>query len=365
MLFNSYVFLFGFLPPVLVGTWALRHKNLRLLFLTMASWAFYAWWDWRFLPLMLSTTMVDYVAALMIHRTDDRAPPQPLADRLARGQPRAARLFQVRRLLPQLAERDREGARRFARAARPPHPPADRDQLLHVQLDVVHDRRLAEACRADEAHPRVHDVRRALPAPHRRADRPVRRPPAAAARAAAETHLGRGRRRRVLLRVRACEEAPDRGSALAARRRALCELEAPRLRRLVGGGDRLRAPALFRLLRLLRHGGRSRVAARVPVPTELQLAVQGGERLGLLAALAHEPVRLVPGLPVHPARRLAARRETNGHQPRDHDVPRRPVARRGVDVRRLGTRSRRGARDPWSPEELRADARRAWSSTAC
>ncbi len=70
MLFNSYVFLFGFLPPVLVGTWALRNKNLRLLFLTMASWAFYAWWDWRFLPLMLSTTTVDYVAALMIHRTE-------------------------------------------------------------------------------------------------------------------------------------------------------------------------------------------------------------------------------------------------------------------------------------------------------
>ena len=70
MLFNSYVFLFGFLPPVLVGCWALRHKNLRLLFLTLASWAFYAWWDWRFLPLMLSTTTVDYIAALMIHRTD-------------------------------------------------------------------------------------------------------------------------------------------------------------------------------------------------------------------------------------------------------------------------------------------------------
>src|SRR5947209_13946578 len=70
MLFNSYVFLFGFLPPVLVGCWALRAKNLRLLFLTLASWAFYAWWDWRFLPLMLSTTTVDYVAALMIHRCD-------------------------------------------------------------------------------------------------------------------------------------------------------------------------------------------------------------------------------------------------------------------------------------------------------
>ena len=70
MLFTSYVFLFGFLPPVLVGTWALRKKNFRLLFLTLASWVFYAWWDWRFLPLMLSTTMVDYVAALAIHRTE-------------------------------------------------------------------------------------------------------------------------------------------------------------------------------------------------------------------------------------------------------------------------------------------------------
>ncbi len=72
MLFNSYVFLFGFLPPVLVGTWALRIKSLRLLFLTLASWAFYAWWDWRFLPLMLSTTTVDYVAALAIHRTEEQ-----------------------------------------------------------------------------------------------------------------------------------------------------------------------------------------------------------------------------------------------------------------------------------------------------
>src|SRR5213082_1459206 len=71
MLFNSYLFLFGFLPPVLVGCWALRQKNLRLAFLTLSSWFFYAWWDWRFLPLMLSTTMVDYVAALALQRTDD------------------------------------------------------------------------------------------------------------------------------------------------------------------------------------------------------------------------------------------------------------------------------------------------------
>ena len=71
MLFNSYVFLVGFLPSVLVGCWALRRKNQRLAFLTAASWLFYAWWDWRFLPLMLSTTTVDYLAALAIARSDD------------------------------------------------------------------------------------------------------------------------------------------------------------------------------------------------------------------------------------------------------------------------------------------------------
>jgi alginate O-acetyltransferase complex protein AlgI len=71
VLFNSYVFLFGFLPTVLVGWWTLRRKNLRLAFVTVASWFFYAWWDWRFLPLMLATTTVDYVAALAIANTDD------------------------------------------------------------------------------------------------------------------------------------------------------------------------------------------------------------------------------------------------------------------------------------------------------
>src|SRR5579862_6237216 len=70
MLFNSYAFLFAFLPCVLVGRWALRTKNQRLLFLTLASWFFYAWWNWKFLPLMLSTTSVDYIAALAIHRTE-------------------------------------------------------------------------------------------------------------------------------------------------------------------------------------------------------------------------------------------------------------------------------------------------------
>ena len=71
MLFNSYTFLFAFLPVVLTGWWTIRGKNPRLVFLTLASWVFYAWWDWRFLPLMLTSTTVDYVAALALARTAD------------------------------------------------------------------------------------------------------------------------------------------------------------------------------------------------------------------------------------------------------------------------------------------------------
>jgi len=72
MLFNSYVFLFGFLPAVLAGWWGLsRWKPLRLAFLTGASWFFYAWWDWRYLPVLIGATSVDYVAGLWIARSEN------------------------------------------------------------------------------------------------------------------------------------------------------------------------------------------------------------------------------------------------------------------------------------------------------
>jgi alginate O-acetyltransferase complex protein AlgI len=72
MLFNSYAFLFGFLPPVLVGWWGLsRWRQLRLAFLTSASWFFYAWWDWRYLPVLIGATSVDYLAGLLLARTEN------------------------------------------------------------------------------------------------------------------------------------------------------------------------------------------------------------------------------------------------------------------------------------------------------
>src|SRR5690349_17945267 len=67
MLFNSYVFLFAFLPAVLAGWWGLsRWRPLRLAFLTSASWFFYAWWDWRYLPVLIGATSVDFLAGRWI-----------------------------------------------------------------------------------------------------------------------------------------------------------------------------------------------------------------------------------------------------------------------------------------------------------
>ena len=67
MLFNSFEFLL-FLPIVFVLYWfvlkKLNHQNILLL---IASYVFYGWWDWRFLSLILLSTIVDYFVALKIN----------------------------------------------------------------------------------------------------------------------------------------------------------------------------------------------------------------------------------------------------------------------------------------------------------
>jgi alginate O-acetyltransferase complex protein AlgI len=63
MLFNSHIFLFGFLPVVLLLWHALRRMTrVRLAMLTVASYIFYGYWDWRFTILMLASTLIDYVS---------------------------------------------------------------------------------------------------------------------------------------------------------------------------------------------------------------------------------------------------------------------------------------------------------------
>jgi len=66
VLFNSYGFVLAFLPLVLLGWWALPTPRMRLGFLTLASYFFYAWWDFRFVPLMVVSTTADYLAGRLI-----------------------------------------------------------------------------------------------------------------------------------------------------------------------------------------------------------------------------------------------------------------------------------------------------------
>lgn len=71
MLFNSYIFLFVFLPLVLLGWWQLKETRLRLIYITLGSYIFYGWWSWKFVPLMIASTTVDYLAGYKIAATED------------------------------------------------------------------------------------------------------------------------------------------------------------------------------------------------------------------------------------------------------------------------------------------------------
>ena len=71
MLFNSLVFVL-FFAFVLVAYWLIlpKRKSQNLLLLA-ASYFFYGWWDWRFLSLLLFSSVFDYWVARRIEETDD------------------------------------------------------------------------------------------------------------------------------------------------------------------------------------------------------------------------------------------------------------------------------------------------------
>lgn len=69
MLFNSYSFIFIYLPIVLGGFLLFRffHKSrLALSFLFLSSLVFYAYWDARFLLLLLISILFNYTAGRLL-----------------------------------------------------------------------------------------------------------------------------------------------------------------------------------------------------------------------------------------------------------------------------------------------------------
>lgn len=74
MLFNSIDFAL-FLPIVFVLYWFVFQKNLRIqnLLIVVASYVFYGWWDWRFLSLVLFSTLVDFTSGLLLRKEQNPA----------------------------------------------------------------------------------------------------------------------------------------------------------------------------------------------------------------------------------------------------------------------------------------------------
>jgi alginate O-acetyltransferase complex protein AlgI len=70
MLFNSFVF--GvFLPIVYAAYWSMHRAPLRYqnLLLVAASYLFYGWWDYRFLALIIISSIVDYAVGMALAQT--------------------------------------------------------------------------------------------------------------------------------------------------------------------------------------------------------------------------------------------------------------------------------------------------------
>ncbi len=66
MLFNSYEFTFGFLPVVLIAFGLLAGANLQRaagVFLILASFVFYAYWNWHYLLLFGFSIAFNYLWA--------------------------------------------------------------------------------------------------------------------------------------------------------------------------------------------------------------------------------------------------------------------------------------------------------------
>ncbi|MDF9392313.1 MULTISPECIES: MBOAT family O-acyltransferase [Methylococcus] len=75
MLFNSYGFIFGYLPLVWGGFFLIaRHSHkLAALWLAAASLFFYGWWNVKFLPLLLASIAFNYAVGYAIgHASDPR-----------------------------------------------------------------------------------------------------------------------------------------------------------------------------------------------------------------------------------------------------------------------------------------------------
>ena len=75
MLFNSPVFLFAFLPIVLLGYYGLGRWNARAAagWLTVSSFVFYGWWNPAFLIILSGSILFNFTVSVVLRASSDRA----------------------------------------------------------------------------------------------------------------------------------------------------------------------------------------------------------------------------------------------------------------------------------------------------
>ena len=75
MLFNSFEFVFAFLPVTVIlffTTAKFFGNNFAKVFLILASILFYAWWNVKFVPVILISLVINYFVALKIHTSNNK-----------------------------------------------------------------------------------------------------------------------------------------------------------------------------------------------------------------------------------------------------------------------------------------------------
>ena len=72
MLFNSYEFLVFF--PIVVALYFAIPNRFRWALLLIASYYFYMCWNYKFIVLIMLSTVVDYFAGILIHKTHKKRP---------------------------------------------------------------------------------------------------------------------------------------------------------------------------------------------------------------------------------------------------------------------------------------------------
>lgn len=73
MLFNSIDFAI-FLPIVFILYWFVANKSIKHqnILIVIASYFFYGWWDWRFLSLIIFSTLVDYIIGINLKKEENQ-----------------------------------------------------------------------------------------------------------------------------------------------------------------------------------------------------------------------------------------------------------------------------------------------------